>query len=122
MIRARRKELGLRQTDVAAQIMGPENKPIAQTHVAVLERGFLPPRPYLIEQFARVLRMDSDLLYLAVNIVPPDVAAAMARLTPEEQRHVWDAFEELVNQEVAAKEAPKRAKPARERGVERRRS
>jgi transcriptional regulator with XRE-family HTH domain len=84
MIRARRKELGLTQGQVAAQIRIEEGRPIGQTYLAEIERGHHPnPRPHLIEEFARVLEIDRDVLYLAARQVPPDVAEELRRLTPE---------------------------------------
>src|SRR5712691_4997139 len=61
MIRARRKELGLRQEDLSPRIE-IEGRPISQTHLSDLERGVIAPRPYLIEQFARALEMNRDVL------------------------------------------------------------
>jgi transcriptional regulator with XRE-family HTH domain len=68
MIRARRKELGLTQGQVAARIQIEEGRAIGQTYLAEIERGHHPnPRPHLIEQFARALEIDRDVLYLAAR-------------------------------------------------------
>jgi transcriptional regulator with XRE-family HTH domain len=88
MIRARRKELGLRQEDLSPRIE-IEGRPISQTHLSDLERGAIAPRPYLIEQFARALELNRDVLYLAAGIVPPEVAEDLNRLTPEEREEAW---------------------------------
>ena len=95
MIRARRKELGLRQEDLAPQIQ-IEGRPISQTHLSDLERGSIAPRPYLIEQFARALNLNRDVLYLAAAIVPPEVAEELNRLTPEERERAWAVFKDVV--------------------------
>ena len=95
MIRARRKELGLRQEDLAPQIQ-IEGRPISQTHLSDLERGSIAPRPYLIEQFARALNLNRDVLYLAAAIVPPEVAEELNWLTPEEREQAWAVFKEVV--------------------------
>ena len=79
-----RKELGLRQEDLSPRIE-IEGRPISQTHLSDLERGAIAPRPYLIEQFARALQLNRDVLYLAAGIVPPEVAEELNRLTPEER-------------------------------------
>jgi transcriptional regulator with XRE-family HTH domain len=95
IIRARRKERGLTQKQVAAQIM-VEGRAISQSNLADLERGFAPPRPYLVEEFARVLELNRDLLYLAADIVPPEVAEELRRLTPQEREMAWGAFKKVV--------------------------
>ncbi len=95
MIRARRKELGLRQEDLVPQIQ-IEGKPISQSHLSDLERGSIAPRPNLIEQFARVLNLNRDVLYLAAGIVPPEVAEELGRLTPEEREQAWAVFKDVV--------------------------
>ena len=95
MIRARRKERGLTQKQVAAQIV-VEGRAISQSNLADLERGFAPARPHLIEEFARVLEINRDLLYLAADIVPPEVAEELRRLTPEEREMAWGAFKKVV--------------------------
>src|SRR5260370_1110404 len=77
-----RKELGLRQEDLSPRIE-IEGRPISQTHLSDLERGTIAPRPYLIEQFARALERNRDVLYLAAGIVPQDGAAALERLRTE---------------------------------------
>jgi transcriptional regulator with XRE-family HTH domain len=67
-----------------------EGRAISQSMLADLERGFAPPRPHLIEECARVLELNRDLLYLAADIVPPEVAEELRRLTPEEREMAWE--------------------------------
>ncbi len=95
MIRARRRELGLTQKQVAVQIE-IEGRAVSQAFVADLEKGFAAPRPPLIEQFARVLELDRDLLYLAARQVPPEVAEELGRLTSEERAAAWRGFRRAV--------------------------
>jgi transcriptional regulator with XRE-family HTH domain len=103
MIRARRKALGLTQKQVSLQIM-VEGRPISQSMLADLERGFAAPRPYLVEECARVLELNRDLLYLAADIVPPEVASELRRLTPEEREMAWGAFKKVVADAQAEKQ------------------
>ena len=98
----RRKERGLTQKQLAAQIT-VEGRPISQSNLADLERGFAPARPHLIEEFARVLEINRDLLYLAADIVPPEVAEELRRLTPEEREMAWGAFKKVVAEARAEK-------------------
>ena len=102
IIRVRRKERGLTQKQLAAQIT-VEGRPISQSNLADLERGFAPARPHLIEEFARVLEINRDLLYLAADIVPPEVAEELRRLTPEEREMAWGAFKKVVAEARAEK-------------------
>ncbi len=88
---------------MAAQVMA-EGKPISQSLLADLERGFAPPRPHLIEECARVLELNRDLLYLAADIVPPEVAEELRRLTPEEREMAWGAFKKVVADAQAEKQ------------------
>ena len=95
MIRARRKEIGLRQEDLVPQIQ-IEGRPISQSYLSDLERGAIGPRPHMIEQFAQVLKLNRDVLYLAAGIVPPEVADELNRLTPEEREQAWAVFKDVV--------------------------
>ena len=96
------KERGLTQKQVAAQVM-VEGRPTSQSKLADLERGFAPPRPHLIEEFARDLELNRDLLYLAADIVPPEVAEELRRLTPEEREMAWGVFKKVVADAQAEK-------------------
>lgn len=115
MIRARRRALGLTQKQVAAQIE-IEDKPVSQAYVADLEKGFAAPRPHVIEQFARVLELDRDLLYLAARQVPPEVAEELSRLTPQERTAAWRAFRRAVMED----DEERKARAAHEKGKGRR--
>jgi transcriptional regulator with XRE-family HTH domain len=97
MIRARRRELGLTQGQVAPHIHTEEGRSIGQGYLAEIERGHHPhPRPHLIEEFARALKLDRDVLYLAARQVPPEVAEQLRRLTPEERAAAWRVFKRAV--------------------------
>ena len=120
MIRAGRKELGLRQEDLVPRIE-LEGKPISQSHLSDLERGSIAPRPNLIEQFARVLNLNRDVLYLAAGIVPPEVAEELNRLTPEEREEAWGVFKDVVAKGEAKRkqreqQAAQKAKRQRDAG------
>lgn len=122
MIRARRKELGLTQAQVAPQIHTEEGRGIGQTYLAEIERGHHPnPRPHLIEEFARVLEIDRDVLYLAARQVPPEVAEELRRLTPEQRAAAWRVFKRAVmedDEERKARAAHDKGKAKRARKSE----
>jgi transcriptional regulator with XRE-family HTH domain len=117
MIRARRKELGLTQKQVCAQIRTEEGRAIGQTYLAEIERGHHPhPRPHLIEQFAQALEIDRDVLYLAARQVPPEVAEELRRLTPEQRARAWGIFKRAVMEDDAERKAREKGKRARTAG------
>jgi transcriptional regulator with XRE-family HTH domain len=115
MIRARRRELGLTQKQVAVQIQ-IEGRAVSQAYVADLEKGFAAPRPHLIEQFAKVLELDRDLLYLAARQVPPEVAEELGRLTPEERAAAWRGFRRAVMEDEEEQKGQARAAGAKGKG------
>jgi transcriptional regulator with XRE-family HTH domain len=112
MIRARRKELGLTQVQVAAQVR-LEDKPVSAGYLGDLERGWATPPPHVIEQLARVLEVDRDLLYLAARQVPPDVAEELKRLTPEQRMAAWRAFKRAVTDDDEERRATPQARAPR---------
>jgi transcriptional regulator with XRE-family HTH domain len=74
LIAKRRKELGLTQTELAQRIMGRRGGPISQERITDIEHNrYGVPRKPILEQLARELQLDSDVLYLWGRIVPPDI-------------------------------------------------
>jgi transcriptional regulator with XRE-family HTH domain len=116
MIRARRKELGLTQGQVAARIQTEEGRAIGQTYLAEIERGHHPnPRPHLIEQFARALEIDRDVRYLVARQVPPEVAEELRRLMAEQRARAWQIFKRALmedDEEHVAREEKGKARRA----------
>jgi transcriptional regulator with XRE-family HTH domain len=118
MVRARRKELGLTQIEVAARIHVEEGRSINQAYLADIERGQHPnPRPHLIEEFARALELDRDVLYLAARQVPPEVADELRRLTPEERAAAWRVFKLAVMEDTVARQKASRTTGEKGRAV-----
>jgi len=74
LIAKRRKELGLTQTELAQRIIGRNGTPISQERITDIEhnRYGVPRRPTL-EQLARELKLDLDVLYLWGRLIPPDI-------------------------------------------------
>ena len=74
VIKRRRRELGLRQRDVAVRIRFEDGRAISGPYLVELEQNTRrPPRAYLIEQFARALSLKADLLYFAAGRLPADL-------------------------------------------------
>jgi hypothetical protein len=59
-----------------------------------------------MEQLAVALELDRDLLYLAVGRLPPEVAEALKRLTPEQCTAAWRVFKRTVMEEAAKQDEP----------------
>jgi len=115
MVRQTRKQRGLTQQQLAAQIKTEEERAITQSYLADIEAGHHPqPRPHLIEEFARALSINRYVLYLAARTVPPEVAEQLARLTAEEREAAWGAFMRAIT--AAEDEKKARGQPDKGKG------
>jgi len=66
-----RKKAHLTQRQLAAQIKHEEGKGISSPYLNDIEHNYRhPPRGYLLEQFARALDLDVDLLYFLAQQLP----------------------------------------------------
>src|SRR6516165_9536326 len=73
-IAQRRKKAHLTQRQLAAQIKNEEGKAISGPYLNDIEHNFRhPPRGYLLEQFARELDVDIDLLYFLAKQIPIEI-------------------------------------------------
>ena len=69
-----RKRAKLTQRELAARIRVEDGRPISPPYLNDLEHNLRkPPRGHLIEQFARHLDIEADLLYFAAGRVPSDI-------------------------------------------------
>jgi transcriptional regulator with XRE-family HTH domain len=69
-----RKKAHLTQRQLAAQIKNEEGKAISGPYLNDIEHNFRhPPRGYLLEQFARELDVDVDLLYFLAKQFPVEI-------------------------------------------------
>jgi|HubBroStandDraft_1064217.scaffolds.fasta_scaffold316703_2 transcriptional regulator with XRE-family HTH domain len=115
MVRQTRKQQGVTQQQLAAQIETEEGRAITQSYLADIEAGHHPqPRPHLIEEFARALHINRYVLYLAARTVPPEVAEQLARLTTEEREAAWGAFMHAIK--AAEDEKQGRGQPDKGKG------
>jgi transcriptional regulator with XRE-family HTH domain len=69
----RRKELGLSGREVVAGIRNADGKPISIPYLVDLEHDRRKPSDEVLVQMARVLQIDSDLLYFLAGRMPPDL-------------------------------------------------
>jgi transcriptional regulator with XRE-family HTH domain len=69
-----RKKAHLTQRQLAAQIKTEEGKAISGPYLNDIEHNLRhPPRGYLLEQFARELDVDVDLLYFLAKQLPSEL-------------------------------------------------
>ena len=74
-----RVKAGLTQRELAARIKTEQGKPISFPYVNDLEHNLRhPPRGYLLEEFAKHLDIDPDLLYFLAGRLPRDVVPEKA--------------------------------------------
>jgi len=74
-----RKGVKLTQRELSARIKMEDGRPISAPYLNDLEHNQRkPPRGHLIEQFARALKMEADLLYFAAGRMPSDIQSSSA--------------------------------------------
>ena len=69
-----RKKAGLTQRELAARIKTEQGKPISFPYLNDLEHNLRhPPRGHLLEELAKHLKLDADLLYFLAGKLPSDI-------------------------------------------------
>ena len=85
-----RKQARLTQRELAARILLEDGRPISAPYLNDLEHNLRkPPRGHLIEQFARDLGLEADLLYFASKRMPTDIDE---QASPDRVLAAWRAF------------------------------
>jgi transcriptional regulator with XRE-family HTH domain len=70
----RRKNLGLTQKEVAARIRQDDGKSLSVQYLNDIEHGRRgAPPDYVINQLARVLRLELDVVYFRADRIPYDI-------------------------------------------------
>jgi transcriptional regulator with XRE-family HTH domain len=87
----RRKELGLAGREVVAEVRNADGKPISIPYLVDLEHDRRKPSDEVLLQLAKVLKVDSDVLYFLAGRVPADLTAERINST-EELAAAWKAF------------------------------
>lgn len=74
-IASARKKLGLSQKDLAAKILKEDGEAITPQYLNDIEHDRRSPSSdYMVNKFAKVLRISSDILYWLARRVPDDIA------------------------------------------------
>ena len=90
-IAERRKELSLSQNELVALIKNRDGKQLSTPYLSYLENRRGEPPEYLLDQFARVLRVRRELLYFWTRRMPPEVATGEA--SPQHVNATYRAFQ-----------------------------
>jgi transcriptional regulator with XRE-family HTH domain len=90
LLAERRKELGISQKEMAALIKNRDGKPITSAYLNYLEHDRGEPPGYLLDQFAEILHISSDVLYFWTRRMPPDIEPGEA--SPEKVTAAYRAF------------------------------
>lgn len=67
----RRKDLGLSGREVVAEVRNSDGKPISIPYLVDLEHDRRKPSDEVLVQLAKVLKVESDVLYFLAGRVPP---------------------------------------------------
>jgi transcriptional regulator with XRE-family HTH domain len=90
-IASARKQLGLSQKELAKKILKEDGEPITPQYLHDIEHDRRSPSSdHLVQQFATVLTISPNVLYLLARRVPSDLAQAKA--SPEQIDKAFTAF------------------------------
>jgi transcriptional regulator with XRE-family HTH domain len=91
-----RKSANLTQRDLAAQVLKEDGQPISAPYLHDIEHDRRnPPSPYLIEQLAKALAIDADVLYYWAGVLPDDVRRT--DVSDKKIRSAFRAFRNAIN-------------------------
>ena len=111
----RRKELGLSGREVVAEVRNSDGKPISIPFLVDLEHDRRKPSDEVLEQFAKVLKVDSDMLYFLAGRFPADLTAESIDSAGRACRRLESFPARSEAQEKAVKMIPDRTGRFRER-------
>lgn len=93
----RRKELGLSGREVVSGVKNSDGRPISIPYLVDLEHDRRKPSDEVLEQMARALKVDSDILYFLAGRLPADLNCKTVKA--EELTEAWKAFRREVKRE-----------------------
>jgi transcriptional regulator with XRE-family HTH domain len=90
-IRNKRKQILLSQKELAGKVLKEDGTPISPQYLNDIEQGKRnPDSDGMIEQFAKVLDLEKDVLYFWARKIPADLARLNAQ--PEKIAKAYTAF------------------------------
>ena len=104
----RRKELGLAGREVVAEVRNSDGKPISIPFLVDLEHDRRKPSDEVLEQLAKVLKVDSDVLYFLAGRFPADLSATTVNSAAGTRRGLEGFPARSKAQEEAVKMIPDR--------------
>src|SRR5260370_27011295 len=97
----RRRGVGLAGGEVVAEVPNSDGKPISMPYLVDRDHDRRKPSDEVLEQLAKVLKVDSDVLYFLAGRFPADLSATTVN-TAQELAAGWKAF----RREVKRKKKP----------------
>ncbi len=95
LIAQRRRQLGLTRIALSERVKGSSGEPVQKQRISDIEYDrFGVPRRAQLRQLARALKLDSDVLYLWAERLPPDIKPS--GLNPAAVRKGWKAFRAVI--------------------------
>jgi transcriptional regulator with XRE-family HTH domain len=90
-IRNKRKQILMSQKDLAGKVLKDDGTPISPQYLNDIEQGKRnPDSDAMIEQFARVLSLEKDILYFWARRIPADLTRLGAE--PDKIAKAYTAF------------------------------
>ncbi|MCX6378987.1 MAG: helix-turn-helix transcriptional regulator [Armatimonadetes bacterium] len=98
IISEKRKEIGISQKELSAQIVKEDGQPISPQYLNDLERDRRNvPDEYLIEQFSKVLLIPAEQLYYCAGELAPDMKEA--DVDEDLVLEAYTAFRKVINKQ-----------------------
>lgn len=97
MISEARKELGLSQKELAGKIQKEDEEPISPQYLNDIEHDRRNPQSdFLIEQFAKHLKLSKDHLIAAAGMWPTDLRQKLPAADPKRVAEAFTAFRKVL--------------------------
>jgi transcriptional regulator with XRE-family HTH domain len=92
-----RKALGISQKDLAAKIRKEDGEQISAQYLNDIEHDRRnPPSEFMIEQFARHLKLSKEHLIAAAGMWPTDIREKLAGADPKAVEQAFTAFRKVL--------------------------
>jgi transcriptional regulator with XRE-family HTH domain len=94
-----RKALGISQKDLAAKIRKEDGETISPQYLNDIEHDRRnPPSEFIIEQFAKHLKLSREHLIAAAGLWPTDIREKLAGASPEKVEEMFRAFRKVLKE------------------------
>ena len=94
-----RKALGLSQKDLAAKVLKEDGEPISPQYLNDIEHDRRnPPSEFIIEQFAKHLKLSKEPLIAAAGMWPADIQQKLRTADPKVVEQAFTAFRKVLKE------------------------